>query len=189
MHSLLKLTKPKLIVGLGNPGLRYRFTRHNLGALAIEATVEKFGAVFKEEAKFIGSVAKILVEHPVHFLLPLTYMNESGRSVKKVADYYGVPPQEILVVSDDVYLDFGVMRMRLNGSSGGHNGLKSVAQHLGTENFPRLKMGVGRRPTTESGKEITLSDYVLSAFNKEELVKLPGILNQSTIVLEQLIAA
>lgn len=114
-----------LIVGLGNPGTAYQETRHNMGFLAVESFAEKKGFIFREEKSFSGKLAqKALSGHKVFLLLPSTYMNSSGEAVRLCADYFRIAPVNILVVCDDIYLPFGTLRLRANGSAGGHNGLK-----------------------------------------------------------------
>lgn len=152
-----------LIVGLGNPGSKYEMTRHNLGYLVVQAFAERAKMSFKRDLRFNASVAKGEHENrDVRLLLPLTFMNLSGVSLKRYVDYYKIAPDNIIVVSDDIALNFGRLRLKLRGSSGGHNGLKSVEEHLGTSAFMRLRMGVGH-----FGEKI-LADYVLEPFNETE---------------------
>lgn len=153
-----------LIVGLGNPGKEYEKTRHNAGFWAIDRIVEEFEfPALKEKREFEGSFSKGTIQDEGAILLkPHTYMNLSGRSVQKVAHYYQVEPQNIIVIHDDIDLALGKIRIRKDGSSGGHNGIKSVMSVLG-EHFIRIKIGAG----TERDRSQTV-DYVLSGFNKEE---------------------
>lgn len=152
------------IVGLGNPERKYENTRHNIGFDVIDALAEKYSIAVREngyKALFgkgvIGGQRAILVK-------PQTYMNLSGESVREVTDYYKVDTEEeLIVISDDISLEAGAIRIRKKGSAGGHNGLKNIIQHLGTENFKRIRMGVGEKP-----KEWDLVDYVLGHFSKEE---------------------
>ncbi|MBT8141549.1 MAG: aminoacyl-tRNA hydrolase [Gammaproteobacteria bacterium] len=134
--------KPKLIVGLGNPGDEYRYTRHNVGAWFVHALARKFGASFKADRKFQGEVAEIIVKgHKLRLLFPTTYMNLSGQSVRAVADYYNIEPEEILVAHDELDLPAGHMRLKFSGGHGGHNGLRDTSQHMGKD-YWRLRIGV-----------------------------------------------
>jgi PTH1 family peptidyl-tRNA hydrolase len=153
-----------MIVGLGNPGLKYMLTRHNLGAVAVEALARDQGLDLKKSRYAQALVAEYAVSGgKVILALPTTFMNNSGLAVRALADFYGVLFSNILVVSDDIRLDFGDMRLKGDGSDGGHNGHKSVGAHLGTQAYPRLRLGVGSpaRPDRQA-------DYVLSEFSKGE---------------------
>jgi len=168
-----------LIVGLGNPGRKYELTRHNIGATVAKAMAQRLGLDFKEEKRFHCLVAKgIFNSQQYHIVLPTTYMNESGRAVKPYMSYYALAPQDLLVVSDDVELPFGELRLRLKGSSGGHNGLKSIEAALNTREYSRLKCGVGKTLIGE-----TLADYVLAVFNPEEFERLPSIIGKAVDVI------
>ncbi len=155
----------RLIVGLGNPGREYADTRHNVGWMVVDRVCEKLNCSnFRE--KFKGLIAEWRNEkgEKVFFLKPLTYMNRSGESVKEVANFFKLAPAEILVIYDDLDLPLGKLRIRLKGSSGGHKGVKSVEEHLRTNEFPRLRIGIGRPASKEE-----VVNYVLSPFRKEEL--------------------
>ncbi len=135
-----------LVVGLGNPGTSYAGTRHNAGFLAVERLGERMACPFRTENRFDARCGKGgLGGAEVLLCQPLTFMNRSGRSVARVVSYYKIDLARVLVVTDDLDLELGTVRLRLRGSSGGHNGLRSVAQELGTEQFARLKIGIGRR--------------------------------------------
>lgn len=177
-----KSCRPSVVIGLGNPGKKYEFTRHNIGYLVVKAIADSLGWTFKEEKRFNGWVAKDKCgDHVLHLAMPNTYMNESGRCVRAYLDFYKLTAADILVVSDDVELPFGEVRLRQKGGSGGHNGLKSIAAHLGTQEFMRLKMGVGK--DVQRGD---LADYVLDAFKPEEFILLPAFVEKgSGIVKEQ----
>jgi peptidyl-tRNA hydrolase, PTH1 family len=152
-----------VIVGLGNPGKEYALTRHNLGYLVVQALAEQYGWPFKEERRFRALAAKGKVDEAmVHLVLPATYMNESGVAVRSYLDFYKLGPKDLVVVSDDIALPFGTMRLRAQGSAGGHNGLKSVEAHLQTRDYARLRMGIGRDDRAD------LADYVLDRFTREE---------------------
>lgn len=173
----------KVVIGLGNPGRQYRFTRHNIGFLVAEVLVHTGGWSFKEEKKFNAFVAKAATKSgTLHVLLPNTYMNESGRAARAYLDYHRLNSQDVIVVTDDIALPFGHMRVRLSGSAGGHNGLKSIEAFLGTSQYIRLRMGIDKKPPY-----IPLADYVLSPFNSDELAKLPAFVEQGAKIVERLL--
>ncbi len=179
-----------LIVGLGNPGTEYEKTRHNLGFKVVQEFARKQGWLFKRELRFKGKLAQGMYrEKNLFLLLPSTYMNLSGLSVRKVVDYYRIPfgqEKSFLVVVDDVYLKFGAMRLRPHGSAGGHNGLKSVEQELRSQSYARLRVGVGpgKEQELSEGQTILLKDYVLGAFTNEEQKQLPQIVADGVAVIE-----
>ena len=149
-----------LIVGLGNPGSKYWNTRHNVGYAALEALAEKLN-IKVDRVKFQGLTGQGSYEGmKVILLKPTTYMNLSGQSVSAAARFYKIPPEHIIVLSDDISLDPGRLRIRKNGSAGGHNGLKSIISSLGSQEFPRIKIGVGAKPHPD----YDLADWVLSTF-------------------------
>ena len=152
-----------IIIGLGNPGQKYAATRHNIGFDAITRIADDYDISldFKKHKAlcgrgYIGNEKVVLAQ-------PQTFMNLSGESVKELMDYYKVSNEEIIVIYDDISLDVGQLRIRGKGSAGGHNGIKNIISHLGSEEFPRIKIGVGDKP-----KEWDLADYVLSRFQREE---------------------
>lgn len=145
----------KMVVGLGNPGKNYAETRHNVGFEVVDALLRGTSSEFKREKKWMAEVAKL---DGTLVVKPLTFMNESGKAVGALARFYAIPASQILVVTDDVTLDTGTIRFRLKGSHGGQNGLRSIIQHLGTSDFPRLKLGVGKC----SGAQLT--GHVLGKF-------------------------
>ena len=135
-----------IVVGLGNPGEEYRNTRHNAGFLTIDALADQLG-VHIDRMKFHALTAEANIgDARVLLLKPMTYMNESGVAVGEAASFYKIPSDHILVISDDISLSPGKLRLRKKGSAGGQKGLKSIIEHLGTEDFPRLRMGVGAKP-------------------------------------------
>lgn len=171
---------PLVLVGLGNPGRRYELTRHNLGAMVVAKFAGLLNWPFGEDVYLNGLVAKGEREgRRVYCLLPQTYMNESGWSVRRCIEHWALTPAEIIVVSDDVALDYGQLRLRLRGTSGGHNGLKSIEAYLGTNRFTRLRMGVGSK-----GVEQSLAEYVLSDFNAEEAAVLDEFIMKGVEVLK-----
>jgi len=169
-----------VIVGLGNPGKKYELTRHNLGYLVIQGLATLHGWSFKDEKEFNAKVAKgDLFGRKVHLLLPTTYMNESGSAVKRYLNFYKLAEDNVFVVSDDINLPFGQLRLRKAGSSGGHNGLKSIEANLGTSMYKRLRMGVGCQLIDR-----TLADYVLENFSHEELELLAKFVQKGIAILE-----
>ena len=153
-----------LIVGLGNPGREYEKTRHNCGFRAVDLLAEQLGAKI-DRLKFQGLYAQVNYEGKKLFLLkPQTYMNLSGRSVLQLSAYFNIPPQRIIVMFDDISLEPGRLRIRADGSAGGHNGIKSIIQELGSQDFPRVKIGVGAKPNPN----YDLADWVLSTFSANE---------------------
>ena len=161
-----------LIVGLGNPGADYARTRHNMGFLVVEQLAGRWGASWALQKKFHARLARAAVERRrVWLCQPQTYMNASGESVQAVASFYELPPDRILVVVDDADLPLGHLRLRPGGSSGGHHGLESIEQHLGTRDYPRLRVGIGRQ---EGAREIT--GHVLGRFGSTETALVTKVL-------------
>ena len=153
-----------LIVGLGNPGKDYTRTRHNCGFRAIDTLADQLGCKI-DKGKFQGLYGQVTKNGKKLFLLkPQTYMNLSGKSVLQLSAYYNIPPQRIIVMFDDISLAPGRLRIRAEGSAGGHNGIKSIIQELGSQDFPRVKIGVGAKPHAEQD----LADWVLSGFSASE---------------------
>lgn len=153
-----------LIVGLGNPGKEYEKTRHNAGFRAIDLLADELGCKI-DKGKFQGLYGQCNYNGCKLFLLkPLTYMNLSGRSVLQLSAYFHIPPQRIIVLFDDISLQPGRLRIRPDGSAGGHNGIKSIIQELGSQDFPRVKIGVGAKAHPEQD----LADWVLSSFSAQE---------------------
>ena len=162
----------KLVVGLGNPGAEYRETRHNVGFQVVDELARRWGVEQWREA-FEGLAAKTVRNgEPVLLCKPLTFMNLSGRAVAGVAGFYKVEPPDLLVVTDDVALPLGRMRARRGGSDGGHNGLRSIAQSLGTDAYARLRVGVGRGDIQGPDGTVVgrpgMADHVLGRFRPEE---------------------
>ncbi len=161
------LVMPELIVGLGNPGSKYRRTRHNVGFDAVDVMAGAWRVSLSENKRFNGEFGEGLSPsgQKVRLLKPLTYMNRSGQSIRAVLDWYKVPVSKVVVIYDDMDLPTGRIRLRLSGSAGGHNGMKSAIAHLGTQNFPRIRIGVGR-PQQESGDPVV--SHVLGKFSPKE---------------------
>ena len=151
-----------LICGLGNPGRKYEKTRHNTGFMVLDELAARHGLKWKTAMKAKVAEGRIAGQKVI-LAKPQTYMNLSGESVSRLAGYYGIGAAQILAVFDDVSLPLGVIRLRRSGSAGGHNGVKSLISCLGSDGFPRVKMGVGEKP-----EEADLIEYVLGRFPKEE---------------------
>ena len=157
----------KLIVGLGNPTSQYAGTRHNVGFEVIDTIADQYH-IEVGVAKYRGLYGKGKIEgQSIILLKPMTFMNLSGESVVAAANYYKIVSEDIIVVYDDINLDVGRLRIRQQGSAGGHNGMKNIITHLDTDAFPRIRVGVGMKPS-----KMDLADYVLSRFSKEEQDKM-----------------
>ena len=168
-----------LIVGLGNPGKAYERTRHNIGFAAVKKFASKYQLEFRNQLKFKGRVAEGRIgETPVVILMPLTFMNLSGEAVALLMSYLQIELSRLLIVVDDVDLDVGQLRMRINSGAGTHNGLKSVEEHLQTNRYARLRIGVGER------LEGDLANHVLGRFSAEEEKLLPEILERAVQAIE-----
>jgi len=167
-----------LVAGLGNPGREYEHTRHNLGWLVLEEVARRHGGSWR--SKFSGSLAEVRLDGlRLALLKPETYMNESGRSVGAAARFFKVEPEQLLVVHDDVDLEPGRLQARAGGGLAGHNGLRSLAQDLGTQDFERLRIGVGR---PGRGDPRSVSDWVLSGFAPED--DLEGLVSRASDAVE-----
>ncbi len=169
----------KIVVGLGNPGLKYRRTRHNLGYMVADAFAEPRGGKWRP-GKFKGLEAEIAVgKERVLVVKPTTFMNLSGECVGSVVRYYQVPLDDVLVVFDEVQLELGRLRLRPGGSAGGHNGVESVIKHLGTEQFPRLRLGVGAPP-----EWMDMMSYVLGVFPRGDQKTVKDMLERAVLATE-----
>ena len=164
----------KIIVGFGNPGSKYNFTRHNTGFLALDFYAKVHNLEWQKKPKFNALTAKD-DEHDILFVKAQTYYNEVGQSIRAIYDFYKVQPQDFLIICDDFNLEFGKLRFRERGSAGGNNGLKSITNHLGTDNFPRLRIGTAN---DNLRKQVGDTDFVLSRFNDSEYEELPKILRK-----------
>ena len=172
-----------LVVGLGNPGSKYDNTRHNAGFRALESYCARSGQKI-DRMKFKALAGEgMLGGKRVLFLKPQTFMNLSGEAVGEAARFYKLPPERVLVISDDVSLPLGKLRIRKGGSAGGHNGLKSIIQHLGTDQFPRIKVGVGQKPHPD----YDMADWVLSKFAGEDLKTITEAIRKAADAVECLI--
>ena len=171
-----------LFVGLGNPGPQYVLTRHNMGCLVVQEFAHRLGWSLKEDRRFNAKVAKGISENKtIHLVLPLTYMNLSGNAVRRYVDYFKIPLNGVVVVTDDIALAFGQLRLRMMGSAGGHNGLRSIEACLGTSHYKRLRMGIGH-----PGEKM-LVNYVLETFSSTEQQELPTFIDRGIEVLQRLL--
>ena len=161
-----------VIVGLGNPGKKYENTRHNAGFIAMDALADKYGISITEKKHKALCGSGVIEGNKVVLVKPQTFMNLSGESVRSIMDFYKIDPEEdMLVIYDDISLAPGNIRIRKKGSAGGHNGIKSIIAHAGTQNFMRIKVGVGEKP---SGWD--LADYVLGHFSEDDNAKLKEVM-------------
>ncbi len=180
----LSLGAPEfLVVGLGNPDKKYAFTRHNSGFLCVDMLAERYGFTVKK-LKFKSLLGDAEIGgHRCLVLKPQTYMNLSGEAVRDAAQFYKIPPERIIVLFDDISLDVGKIRIRRKGTDGGHNGIKNIIYHLNSDNFPRIKIGVGKKPHPD----YDLADWVLSEFKKDEEAPLKTALENASAALEYML--
>ena len=173
-----------IIAGLGNPGAKYEMTRHNAGFLALDLFAVKNNADIKK-LKYHSLVREVTISGKRCLLMkPQTFMNNSGEAIGEAARFYKIPPERVIVISDDTTLDVGKIRIRRKGSAGGHNGLKSIIAHLGSEDFPRVKIGVGKKPNAYTD----LADWVLARFPKESEEDLKQALENALSAVELIVA-
>ncbi|MFP4286218.1 MAG: aminoacyl-tRNA hydrolase [Candidatus Izemoplasmataceae bacterium] len=168
----------KLIVGLGNPGKTYALTKHNIGFMCLDYYANQANLTFQLQKKFSGEIVK-----GSNFILlkPHTYMNLSGESVAKVASFYQIDPLDILVIYDDLDLPMAKLRLRYKGSDGGHKGIRSMQQHLGTKDLKRIKFGIDKHPFMDA------KDYVLSKFNEEEMTHITQVIKTVKSIIDDFI--
>ena len=168
--------KPEFIIaGLGNPGKEYEYSRHNAGFLCIDILCNKYNIkVDRLKYKALTGTA-VINGHTCLVMRPQTFMNNSGEALREAADFYKIPPEKVIVIYDDISINTGALRIRRKGSAGGHNGIKSIIAHLGSDNFPRLKLGVGERKDPDSD----LKDHVLGKFSKEDLVLMKSTMEKA----------
>ena len=175
------LVIPQLIVGLGNPEPKYNQTRHNIGFAAIDAISRNWHIPVTENRKFQGQFGEGLAlgSKKIRILKPLTYMNRSGESIQAVTSWYKLLPESVLVIYDDMDLPLGKIRLRLSGSAGGHNGMKSTISHLNSQNFPRLRIGIGKPknlPNNSNNDDGSTVSHVLGKFSPQEAKLIDPIL-------------
>ena len=181
--SLSSSTYDYMIVGLGNPGKKYEFTRHNTGFLCVDLYAEQHG--FKiDRLKFKSLIGETKINGKrCLFLKPQTFMNLSGEAVRDAAAFYKIPPERIIVIFDDISLDVGKMRIRRKGSDGGHNGIKNIIYHLSSDLFPRIKIGIGAKPHPD----YDLADWVMTPFSKDDLKSLREVCENAGEALELMV--
>lgn len=176
---------PRLVIGLGNPGEQYARTRHNVGFDIVDVLSHRWTISLSENRKFKGLYGDGFARagHKVSLLKPLTFMNRSGQSVRAVLDWYKFAPQSVFVIYDDMDLPLGRIRLRPTGSAGGHNGMKSIISHLGTQDFPRLRVGIGNANKAGDRDQAVVS-HVLGKFSPDEKVLLKSVLDWSAEAVE-----
>ena len=168
----------KMIVGLGNPGSKYSGTRHNIGFMALERMASSTGFIFRQQTKLHGLAAEMGVgDQRLRLLMPQTYMNDSGRSIRAALDWYGFAPEQLLVLVDDMDTPLGRLRLRAQGGAGGHNGLRSTIQHLGSQVFPRLRIGIGAPAENPEERRAKTVSHVLGSFSKSEQTSVDAVLD------------
>jgi PTH1 family peptidyl-tRNA hydrolase len=174
---------PQLIVGLGNPGAKYDRTRHNIGFDVVDLLAQYWHISLAEQKKFHGLFGEgMAASSKIRLLKPQTYMNNSGQAIRAVIDWYKLPPESVLVIYDEMDLPLGKLRLRLSGSAGGHNGMKSAIAHLGTQNFPRLRIGIGSAKS-EKGDKDTVS-HVLGKFAPNEAAIMTDVVQLAADAVE-----
>ena len=168
----------RLVVGLGNPGTKYEGTRHNIGFMALERMASGEGFSFRQQSKLHGLAAEHGIgESRLRLLMPQTYMNDSGRSIRAALDWFGFTPEQLLVLVDDMDIPLGRLRLRAQGSAGGHNGLRSTIQHLGTQAFPRLRIGIGAPADNPAERRARTVSHVLGPFRRAEQPEVDAVLD------------
>ncbi len=177
---------PQLIVGLGNPGSKYNQTRHNIGFMAVDRLATAWQISLSENRKFQAIVGEGWRSPgaKVRLLKPQTFMNLSGQAIRAAVDWFKLPPESVLVIYDDMDLPFGKLRLRLSGSAGGHNGMKSAIAHLGTQTFPRLRLGIGSPRHQKSDDESGAISHVLGTFTSQETALLDPLLKLTLEAVE-----
>ncbi|MCX5966389.1 MAG: aminoacyl-tRNA hydrolase [Cyanobacteria bacterium] len=169
----------QLLVGLGNPGDRYADTRHNVGFMVLERLAAAAAVPFRAQARLQGKLAEIgNGEQRLRLLMPQTFMNESGRAIRAALDWYRLNPGQLLVLVDDMDLPLGRLRLRASGSAGGHNGLRSTIQHLGSQDFPRLRIGIGAPADNPQERRERTVSHVLGRFSAAERPLLEAVLTE-----------
>lgn len=175
---------PRLIVGLGNPGAKYANTRHNLGFEVLDHLSKRWAIPLKEDRRFQAEYGDGQVQGiRVRLLKPVTYMNRSGQSVRAVVDWFKLPSRGVLIVYDDMDLPIGRLRLRLTGSAGGHNGMKSLIAHLGTQDFPRLRLGIGSAEKSVKPNSAVVS-HVLGRFSPEDRDRIDAVIDYALKAIE-----
>ncbi|MFP6595770.1 MAG: aminoacyl-tRNA hydrolase [Dehalococcoidia bacterium] len=178
-HERANARKPLIVIGLANPGAKYRGTRHNVGAMCVDELARRTGARLENKVRDTELAETEIGEAPAIIARPITYVNESGKSVRNILRKFNAGPDRLLLVVDDMDLKIGRLRLRAGGSSGGHNGLKSVRQATGTDDFPRLRIGVGRPPAGSDPIQ-----HVLGRFRPDERELIESAVNRAADAIE-----
>ncbi|HGH7967676.1 TPA: aminoacyl-tRNA hydrolase [Streptococcus agalactiae] len=164
----------KMIVGLGNPGSKYNDTKHNIGFMAVDRIVKKLDVNFTEDKNFKAEIGSDFINgEKIYFIKPTTFMNNSGIAVKALLTYYNISIKDMIIIYDDLDMEVGKIRFRQKGSAGGHNGMKSIIAHLGTQEFDRIKVGIGR----PNGR-MTVINHVLGKFDKNDEIMISNTLDK-----------
>ncbi|HEO7329856.1 TPA: aminoacyl-tRNA hydrolase [Streptococcus agalactiae] len=164
----------KMIVGLGNPGSKYNDTKHNIGFMAVDRIVKKIDVNFTEDKNFKAEIGSDFINgEKIYFIKPTTFMNNSGIAVKALLTYYNISIKDMIIIYDDLDMEVGKIRFRQKGSAGGHNGIKSIIAHLGTQEFDRIKVGIGR----PNGR-MTVINHVLGKFDKNDEIMISNTLDK-----------
>ncbi|EFV98448.1 aminoacyl-tRNA hydrolase [Streptococcus agalactiae ATCC 13813] len=164
----------KMIVGLGNPGSKYNDTKHNIGFMAVDRIVKKLDVNFTEDKNFKAEIGSDFINgEKIYFIKPTTFMNNSGIAVKALLTYYNISIKDMIIIYDDLDMEVGKIRFRQKGSAGGHNGIKSIIAHLGTQEFDRIKVGIGR----PNGR-MTVINHVLGKFDKNDEIMISNTLDK-----------
>ena len=172
-----------IIAGLGNPGKEYEMTRHNAGFLTLDILANREGFT-TDRIKYKSVCADVMINgHRCLVMRPQTYMNNSGEAIKEAASFYKIPPERCIVIFDDIDISLGALRVKRKGSAGTHNGIKSIIYHLNSDNFPRIKIGVGAKPHPD----YDLKDYVLSSFSKQEQETLKKTMEKACDAVELIV--
>ncbi len=172
-----------IIAGLGNPGKEYEMTRHNAGFLTLDILANREGFT-TDRIKYKSVCADVMINgHRCLVMRPQTYMNNSGEAIKEAASFYKIPPERCIVIFDDIDISLGALRVKRKGSAGTHNGIKSIIYHLNSDNFPRIKIGVGSKPHPD----YDLKDYVLSSFSKQEQETLKKTMEKACDAVELIV--
>ncbi|MEB3166280.1 MAG: aminoacyl-tRNA hydrolase [Cyanobacteriota bacterium] len=175
----------QLLVGLGNPGARYVNTRHNVGFMALERLARRENVSFRSQSRLQAELAELGVgSGRLRLLMPQTYMNESGRSIRAALDWFRLSPEQLLVLVDDMDLPLGRLRLRASGSAGGHNGLRSTIQHLGTQQFARLRIGIGAPADEPAERRARTVSHVLGRFSSEDMPVVEAMLEEVLIGID-----
>ena len=172
-----------IIAGLGNPGKEYEMTRHNAGFLTLDILANRLGFT-TDRIKYKSVCADVMIKgHRCLVMRPQTYMNNSGEAIREAASFYKIPPERCIVIFDDIDISLGALRVKRKGSAGTHNGIKSIIYHLNSDNFPRIKIGVGSKPHPD----YDLKDYVLSSFSKQEQETLKKTMEKACDAVELIV--